>query len=126
MELAAIIPWKTLEEKYAAHFSSRMGRPGKSFRIAFGSLIIKSKLNITDQETVDQITENHYLQFFVGYKSFLEKAPFDSSQMVHFRNRISKCGIENLSDEILETLCSSNSKPQNKNTNNNENKKNAK
>ena len=56
--LAKIIPWEEFEEQYAEHFAdSGMGAPAKSFRVAMGALLIKEKLRITDEETVEQIRE---------------------------------------------------------------------
>lgn len=60
MWLAQLIPWEELEEEYASLFSDRMGAPAKTFRMALGALIIKEKLNITDEETVEQIRETPY------------------------------------------------------------------
>ena len=68
-----------------------MGAPAKSFRMALGALIIKEKLGISDRETIEQITENPYLQYFIGMSSYNQNAPFDASMLVHFRQRI---GIE--------------------------------
>jgi hypothetical protein len=31
-----------------------------------GALIIKEKLGVSDRETVEQIRENRYLQYFIG------------------------------------------------------------
>ena len=55
--------------------------------MALGALIIKEKLQISDEETVEQIRENPYLQFFTGLESYVDEAPFDPSLMVHFRKR---------------------------------------
>lgn len=52
------------------------------------ALIIKEKLGITDRETVEQIKENPYLQYFIGENSYSNEAPFDPSMLVHFRERI--------------------------------------
>mgnify|MGYP002682304199 FL=1 len=69
--LASLVPWEKFENKYAEQFSeSGMGAPAKSFRIALGSLLIKEKLNITDEETIDQIRENPYLQYFIGMEGY--------------------------------------------------------
>jgi hypothetical protein len=37
--------------------------------MALGALIIKEKLGISDRETVEQIRENPYLQYFIGKDS---------------------------------------------------------
>jgi hypothetical protein len=89
VKLAKIIPWHLVEEDYRANFaSSGMGAPAKESRIALGALIIKERLGVTDEETVAQIRENAYLQYFLGLHEFLRKDLFDPSMMVHFRKRI--------------------------------------
>jgi hypothetical protein len=86
--MANLIPWSEFEEEYAKNFSEEMGAPAKSFRIALGALIIKEKLGISDRETVEQIKENPYLQYFIGLSSYQNEAPFEASILVHFRERI--------------------------------------
>jgi len=90
--LAKLIPWGEFEGSYCEHFSkrSRRGAPSMSLRIALGSLIIQEKLGTSDEETLLHITENPYLQYFLGYESLIDKAPFDSSMFVHFRKRLGK------------------------------------
>ncbi|WP_197046537.1 transposase, partial [Planktothrix paucivesiculata] len=48
----------------------------------------KEKLGISDRETVEQIKENPYLQYFIGLSEYRNEAPFDASMLVHFRTRI--------------------------------------
>src|SRR5512147_54029 len=86
--MANIIPWSEFEAEYAAIFSASMGAPAKTFRMALGALIIKEKLGISDRETVEQIRENPYLQYFIGMSVYSNKPPFDPSMLVHFRERI--------------------------------------
>jgi transposase, IS5 family len=62
--LANLIPWAEFEDEYSSEFSVQMGTPAKPFRMALGALIIKEKLGIIDRETVEQIKENPYLQYF--------------------------------------------------------------
>jgi hypothetical protein len=87
--MANFIPWTEFESEYSAGFSADMGAPAKSFRMALGALIIKEKLGISDRETVEQIKENPYLQYFIGVSSYSNETPFDASMLVHFRERIS-------------------------------------
>ncbi len=83
------IPWAELEEDYKKKLSgSELGAPAKSLRMALSALIIKEKLQISDREVVEQIRENHYLQYFIGMKGYEDKEPFDASMMVHFRKRL--------------------------------------
>ncbi len=50
--MADLIPWKEFESEYSSRFSTEMGAPAKSWRMALGALIIKEKLGISDRETV--------------------------------------------------------------------------
>ena len=88
VQLAKLVPWNEIEKKYERHFAeSGMGAQAKSVRVALGALIIKEKLKISDEETVEQVRENPYLQYFLGYQGYREEAPFEASMMVHFRKR---------------------------------------
>ena len=100
VRLSELIPWDLLEELYSKKMSDRMGRPGKNVRMAFGAQIIKHRLNLTDEETVEQIRENPYLQYFIGLEEFRDEAPFDSSLMVTFRERFKMDDIVSINDLI--------------------------
>ncbi|MCC3525606.1 MAG: transposase [Microcoleus sp. PH2017_20_SFW_D_A] len=75
-------------DEYAQKFTCSTGAPAKSFRIALGALIIKERLGTSDSETVEQIRENPYLQYFLGLSGYSNARPFDSSMFVYFRQRI--------------------------------------
>jgi transposase, IS5 family len=98
---AKMIPWDEIEGEYADLFPSGTGTVAKPARVAFGAMIIKETLGLTDEETVEQIRENPYLQYFLGYTEYNTKKPFDPSLMVFFRKRF---GLKNLS-QINETIC---------------------
>ena len=102
--MADLIPWQEFEEEYASIFSSEMGAPAKSFRMALGALIIKEKLGITDRETVEQIKENPYLQYFIGMSSYSNEAPFDASMLVHFRERISANVVNKVNQVMVKKI----------------------
>jgi IS5 family transposase len=36
-------------------------------------------LKLSDEETIEQIRENMFMQYFLGYGSFTNDAPFDPS-----------------------------------------------
>ena len=61
------MPWEALEETYAHQFSPTVGAPALPVRLAFGALFIKQRLGLTDEETVHQIRENAYIQFFLRF-----------------------------------------------------------
>ena len=76
--MSKLIPWSEYESEYADHFSSEMGAPAKSFRMALGALIIQEKLGTSDRETVEQVRENPYLQYFIGLESYPSQARLPS------------------------------------------------
>ncbi len=43
--------------------------------MALSALIIKETLGISDRETVEQIKENPYLQYFIGLSEYSNEAP---------------------------------------------------
>jgi transposase, IS5 family len=100
VKLSKIIPWEEFEEHYAAQFSKVMGAKAKPFRVALGALLIKEKLSLSDEETVEQIKENPYLQYFIGYTEFSTEAPFDASMMVYFRKRITNEMLSEINERI--------------------------
>jgi IS5 family transposase len=110
VKLAGLVPWDVVEEDYCRQFGVS-GHDAYPVRIALGALIIRERLNLTDDETVAQIRENPYLQYFIGMREFSTKQPFDPSLMVHFRSRISKEMLR----RVNEVLCASGKKAERKN-----------
>ena len=96
------MPWEELEEIYASQFNPTTGAPAQPVRLAFGALFIKQRLGLTDEETVEQIRENAYMQFFLGFAGYSSKASFDPSMMVHFRRRFSEEDVTRINDLIAE------------------------
>ena len=88
IRLADSIPWDELERKYADLFPSDTGNVAKPLRMALGSLIIQKKFQFSDRELVEQITENPYLQYFIGLPGYQDEPPFDPSTLVLFRKRL--------------------------------------
>ena len=110
--MASLIPWSEFEEEYASIFSEDMGAPAKSFRMALGALIIKEKLGISDRETIEQITENPYLQYFIGMSSYNHNAPFDASTLVHFRQRIDIELVNKINQKMVKKILEDSSSKQ--------------
>jgi len=87
--LAQMIPWWKLEEKYAKNFKKSLkGQKAVSIRVALGALIIQERLGTDDRETLRQILENPYLQYFLGLPEYQYRRPFHHSLMTHFRKRL--------------------------------------
>ena len=103
VRMAAVIPWEMLEPEYAHHFNNN-GRPAKRFRVALGSLIVQETLKLTDRETVQQISENPCIQFFLGFSEFKNQIPFDASLLVYFRKRLKWESIAKINDLITKIV----------------------
>ena len=88
VKMSECIPWDELAEVYYQGLSSTQGRPTKEARLVIGAVIIKHKLCLSDRETVAQIQENPYLQFFVGLPGYQMEAPFAPSLFVEIRKRM--------------------------------------
>jgi transposase, IS5 family len=104
VKLAKLIPWEAVEANYAEQFSATMGAPAKSFRVALGTLIIKEKLGTSDEETVQQIRENPYLQYFLGKSEYRDEEPFDPSMLVHFRKRLSLELVGQVNEMVVQQM----------------------
>jgi IS5 family transposase len=80
-----------------------MGRPDLNPSLVLGAIMIKHICDLDDRETVEQISENIYMQYFLGYSSFSDTAPFDASSFVEFRKRLGLEQINALNEKILQT-----------------------
>ncbi len=88
VRLADAMPWEALTEVYNKALSSTAGRPALSARVVVGALIVKHMLNLTDEETIEQIRENPYLQYFLGYPCYRYEHTFEPSLFVTIRKRL--------------------------------------
>ncbi len=99
--LSAQIPWDDLINLFNKHNPPKStGRPSLNPRVLIGAVIIKHMLNLDDRETVAQITENMYLQYFLGYSSYIKEAPFDPSLFVDIRKRLGHELIAQMNERI--------------------------
>ena len=71
VQLALLIPCAKVEVLYRDQLRSlNKGKKAVSILTALGALIIQQRLNLSDRETVEQIVENPYLQYFIGHQAF--------------------------------------------------------
>ena len=105
IKLSSQVSWEHFEKIYAKTFA-KIGRPGKEARLVIGALILKHKLEVSDEELTSQLTENPYLQFFVGLPKFQSDAPFDSSTLTNVRKRLGEEEFDNFENILIEDLTS--------------------
>lgn len=101
VKLSQCIPWDDLAEGYYQGLSATQGRPAKNARLVIGAVIIKHKLVLSDEETVQQIQENPYMQYFVGLSGYQMEAPFAPSLFVDIRKRMTAVVFDAFHDSII-------------------------
>jgi hypothetical protein len=100
--LAGNIPWDDLVKIYQKQLhNSHMGADGINPRVALGAIIIKHMLDLSDRETILQIQENPYLQYFIGLSSYSNEEVFDPSLFVEFRKRLGADQVNEINEAIL-------------------------
>ncbi len=102
VRLADQIPWDVLGTIYEDSLSPDEGAPSIPARVVIGALIIKHMKNLSDEDTIADIRENPYYQYFLGYSSFRDRQVFAPSLFVEIRRRL---GLEQL-QRINETFIS--------------------
>ena len=101
VKLANLLPWDEMVSVYIKSMSQEMGRKAVDPRVAVGALIIKHILRATDEDTIEFIKENPYLQYFLGYAEYRYEQPFSSSLFVSIRRRLGIEQLQNLMDEFI-------------------------
>jgi len=101
IRLAKVMPWDELAGKYTRKMCKDFGRMSIKPRVAIGALIIKHYKQMSDEDTIQDIQENPYLQYFLGYSSYQFKPCFDPSLFVTIRKRISARAIEAINEVFV-------------------------
>jgi len=100
--LSRKLPWDILVNIYKKQMNnSRTGAGGINPRVVLGALIIKHICDLSDRETIQQIRENVYMQYFIGYSGFSSSAPFDPSLFVELRNRLGLEQINAINERVV-------------------------
>jgi transposase, IS5 family len=64
--LANSINWSLFDEAFKEFYSEKMGAPSKPIRLMVSLLILKQVRNLSDENLVEQWSENCYYQYFAG------------------------------------------------------------
>lgn len=91
VQLAQLVPWAEAEKRYddGDFFKDTLrGQQTISLRMGLGALIIQERMQLSDRETLESISENPYMQYFLGLLGFVMKQPFHHPMMTHFRKRL--------------------------------------
>jgi len=99
--LERLIPWDDIVGIYLkAMRNSVTAASGIQPRVALGALIIKHLANLSDEETILQIQENMYMQYFIGFSGFNVDPCFDPSLFVEIRKRLGVEQINAINEKI--------------------------
>ena len=102
VRLAKLIPWDEICSEYLnAVGTGDTGLKPINPRIIIGAVIIKHLCKLDDEETIQQISENMYMQYFLGYSSFSTSQVFDSSLFVTIRKRLGVDTVNALTERII-------------------------
>lgn len=110
--LAHLVPWDEIVGVYEKVMrNNSTGASSINPRVVLGSLMIKHLCNLSDEETILQIQENMYMQYFIGYSSFSSEPAFDSSLFVEIRKRLGVDQINTINEKIYELSIIRDKKP---------------
>ncbi len=94
-KLSNKLPWEELEKEFAPLYS-KIGRPSKPVRLMVSLLLLKQLYNLGDETVVSAWVHNPYWQYFSGFTTFQWNFPIEPTDLVHFRKRIGKEGLEKI------------------------------
>jgi hypothetical protein len=100
IKMSQAIPWDKIVGLYDNLFKSLEGRPPISGRVILGAMMIKHIESLTDRGTIQHIQENMFMQYFLGYSSFTNEAPFSDTLFVEIRKRLSLELLSKINDII--------------------------
>lgn len=115
IKLGASLPWDALVSIFSKKFAFS-GRSAINPRIVIGSLIVKHKLNLSDEQTVLIIEENPYIQFFLGLDEFAPAPLFSPSLFVEWRKKLGNDTFNDFAEELIK-ICFSDDIKTSSNTN---------
>ena len=102
VQMGDLLPWADIEKEYNSRLGNKeKGAGNKPARMVVGAMMVKHKLGLSDQETIDIIRENPYMQYLCGLPEFTDTPIFDSSLFVTIRKRISEEEINTMTAKLL-------------------------
>lgn len=100
-QLSHKIDWSVFENAFKVHYSETMGKPSKPIRLMVALLILKYVRNLSDENLIEQWSENIYYQYFSGEHHFQAAIPCVPTELVAFRQRIGEAGVELILKESI-------------------------
>lgn len=89
VKLADNLPWDKIEKEYNKRLRNmHNGAGNKPARMVVGALIVKHVEKLSDENTIQAIQENPYMQYLLGLPKFTEKPVFVPELFVLIRKRL--------------------------------------
>jgi len=104
VKLAELIPWDELGAVYNRQLNSRMGAPSTPSRVVIGALILKHMKKLSDEEVIEDIRENPYYQYFLGFQDFQYRTVFVPSLFVEIRKRLGMEQLQRINELFLSSI----------------------
>ncbi len=101
VKLASRVPWDELAAIYHQSMDKDKGAPIKDARLVIGALIIKHMLGLDDRGVIEMISENPYMQYFIGLSSYTSKPVFSPVLFVHVRRRLGPEAFDMMNQEVI-------------------------
>ena len=95
------VNWNMFEREFSKFYSLDTGARAKPIRLMVGLLILKHVRNLSDENLIEQWSENNYYQYFCGQNQFVAKIPCVPTELVMFRQRIGVEGCELILKESI-------------------------
>ena len=99
--LSGLLPWDELVNIYRKKFSDKMGAKSIDPRHIIGAFIVKHKLGLSDEEALLTISENPYMQFFLGLDHYNPDMLFSPTLFVEMRKRLGDDTFDAFSKTIM-------------------------
>lgn len=101
VQMGDILPWTEYEKVYNKRLKNdSVGATNRPGRMVIAALIIKHKLNLSDEETILTIQENPYMQYMCGLTEYSDQPIFAPSLFTTIRKRITIQDINALTLEL--------------------------
>lgn len=101
IQLSNQLPWDELVKPYIRKMALVKGAPAINPRVIVGGLYVKHKLKLSDEETLQTIQENPYMQFFLGLNVYHPDPLFDASLFVTIRKRMGLQEFDKMNKVII-------------------------
>ena len=89
VKLADNLPWDKIEQEYNKRLKNRHNGAGnKPARMVMRALIVKHVEGLSEEQTIQAIQENPYMQYLLGLPKFTEKPVFVPDLFVLVRKRL--------------------------------------